>query len=219
MSYNTLRINNKGPADGNVDIEFNDLVTGNPVDGSIIKKINGVWTATQAPASGGSPELMTAMYSQHANDTAYSPSAFPYSTTYWAYSWPNSEAGGTTQILYGDASLVRVGRPPSYLYSHNNWSDGIQLTPGTYLITAIPAMRTGTVVWRLYHTPTTSLTGIYFGNSSVHNPGDGKTGNILIGHLEITETRNIYPKVVSGSGTYAETNTYKSTHWNVRRLS
>lgn len=219
MSYNTLRINNKEPIDSNIDITFDDFVSGNPVDGSIIKKINGVWSATQSSVSGGTPDLMSTVFFHQANDNAYTPSAFPYSTTYWAYSWPNSSAVGTNQGLYDDAALVNVGRPPSYLYSHNNWSVGIQLTAGTYLITATPTMGTGTVVWSLYHTPTNSLTGTYFGNRVLHNVSDGKTGNMLIGYLEINETRNIYPKVVSGSGTYAGTNFYKSTHWNVRRLS
>lgn len=219
MSYNTLRINEKEPQVGNIDLSFDEFIEGTPGDGSIVKKVNDTWTATQETGSGGSPDLMTTMFSHHANDTAYAAPAFPYSTTYWAYSWPNSSGGGTSQVLYGDATLVRVGRPPSYLYSHNNWSDGIQLNAGTYLITATPTMGTGTVVWRLYHTPTTSLTGTYFGNQVVHNAGDGKTGNMLIGYLEIAETRRVYPKVVSGSGTYAGTNFYKATHWNVRRLA
>ena len=219
MSYNTLRINEEEPQSGNIDLSFDEFIEGTPTDGSIVKKVNDVWTATQETGSGGSPDLMTTMYSQHANDTAYTPFAFPYDTTYWAYSWPNPPQGGTLQVLYGDATLVNVNRPPSYLFSHNPWSCGIQLTAGTYLITAIPTMASGTVVWSLYHTPTTSLTGTYFGNQVVHNVGDGKTGNMLIGYLEIAETRRVYPKVVSGSGTYAGTNFFKATHWNVRRLA
>jgi hypothetical protein len=217
MSYNILRINSKNSQEGNIDIVFNDLVKGTPQDRSIIKKSNNEWAATSLPPS-GDPDLMTVMFSNHSSDTTYTPSAYAHNTTYWGYAWPNGTSA-TTQKVYEDASLVSVGRPYTYLFSHNNWSSGIQLTAGTYLITMIPTIRTGSVVWRLYHMPVSTTTGVYFGNQVYQNAADGKTGNMLIGHLEISETRRVIPRIVSGSGTYSDYNTFPSTHWNVRRLA
>lgn len=215
MSYRILRVNDTAPNGNNVDLSISKFLEAPPTDGQLPKKQGSGWVSSSA--SGDSSPPLTSMFAHQPDGVAYSPTAFPLNTTYWAYSWPNAIA--VTQRLYGGASLVNVNRPPSYLYSHNNWSCGVQLPAGDYLITVVPTLRTGAVTMRLYHTPTSSLTGTYFGNEIYYNGNDGKTATTLIGYLSITETRNVYPRVKTGSSTYFDTNSFQSSFWHVQRVA
>lgn len=216
MSYRTLTINNISPDENNVvNMGITSLLNTTPFDGQLPKK--GIEGWAPSSASGDSTPPVTSMFAHYADGVAYSPTAFPLDTTNWAYSWANGIA--VTQRLYGGASLVNVSRPPSYLLSHNNWGCGVQLPAGDYLITVVPTLRTGAVTMQLYHTPTSSLTGTYFGNQIYYNGNDGKTGTTMIGYLSITETRNVYPRVRSGSSTYFNTSSFQSTFWHVQRIT
>jgi hypothetical protein len=215
MSYNMIKVNELEPQSGNIEVSLASLVNQPPINGQLPKKQGGAWAPSSA--SGDSEPPVTTMFAHYADGVSYSPSAFPLDTTYWAYSWPNGTA--VTQRLYGGTTLVNVGRPPSYLYSHNNWGCGVQLPAGDYLITMVPTLRTGAVTMQLYHTPTSSLTGTYFGNEIYFNGNDGKTATTLIGYLSITETRNVYPRVKTGSSTYFDTNSFQSSFWHVQRVA
>lgn len=215
MSYRIVSVNDTAPEENNISLGISKFVDTPPVDGQLPKKEGGAWVASSA--SGDSTPPVTSMFAHQADGVAYSPSAFPLDTTYWAYSWPNGIA--VTQRLYGGTTLVNVNRPPSYLYSHNNWGCGVQLAAGDYLITVVPTLRTGAVTMQLYHTPTSSLTGTYFGNEIYFNGNDGKTATTLIGYLSITETRNVYPRVKTGASTYFDTNSFQSSFWHVQRVA
>lgn len=216
MSYRIVRVNDaEAGSDNDVPVTISSTLTAPPANGQMPQKIQGEWTASSA--SGESTPPVTTMYAHYADGVSYSPTAFPLDTTYWAYSWPNAVA--VTQRLYGGASLVNVNRPPSYLFSHNNWGCGVQLPAGDYLITMVPTLRTGAVTMQLYHTPTSSLTGTYFGNEIYFNGNDGKTGTTMIGYLSISETRRVYPRVKSGSSTYFDSNSFQSSFWHVQRVA
>lgn len=215
MSYETLKVNGVAPQNNNVELTLSDFVEGAPTEGQIIRKTAQGWASSPAPID-GEVDLMTASYVAHPTNSLSSTYNFSYTTTYWALNWPRSIV---SRYVYGDATYVNVSRPPSYLFPHNPWTCGVTLTAGTYLIHAVPSQTGGPVVWSLYHTPTGSLSGSYFGNRVTVKSTDGKRASALIGHLVIAETRNVYVKLVSGSATYADANTFQSTFLNVRKLS
>lgn len=217
MTYSTLKVNNKEPQSGNIDLQFEDFIQGTPQDGDILKKTSAGFEAFPAPAGGGEVQLMTAQYVDHTTDGLSGTYNFPYSTTYWAYSWPRSIVQNYT---YSGATYINVSRPPSYLFPHNPWSCGVTLSPGTYLITCIPSNRNTAITWRLAHLPVdASSGGVFFGNKAYINPADGKTGNMMIGYLTIETSRDIYPAVFSGSASYDNGNTFPSFYFNIRKLA
>jgi hypothetical protein len=215
MSYETLKVNGVASQNNDIELTLSDFIQGDPAEGYIPKKTLQGWEASPAPVD-GETELLTASYVVHPTNSLSSTYNFSYSTTYWALNWPRSIV---SRYVYGDATYVNVSRPPSYLFPHNPWTCGVTLTAGTYLINAVPSQNGGPVIWSLYHTPTSSLSGTYFGNRVTVKSTDGKRSSALIGLLEITETRNVYIKLVSGSATYADANTFQSTFLNVRKLS
>jgi|GEM_PF-4803173 len=218
MTYNTLKVNNKEPQSGNIDLQISDFVQGTPEDGDIIKKTTAGFESFSAPGgSGGEVQLMTATWMNHTTNNLHSTYSFVYNGTYWVYNWPRSVVQNYT---YGDAAYINVSRPPSYLFPHNTWSCGVTLTAGTYLITCVPSNTSSQITWQLYHTAVDVLSGgTFFGNRVRINPGDGKSGNMMIGYLNIETTRDVYPRLVAGSGIYDNGNTFPSFHFNVRKLA
>lgn len=219
MTYNTLKVNNTEPQGGDIDLTLDEFITNTPEDGDILKRTVAGFEAFPAPAGGGEVQLMTAMWMNHTTNALMGTYSFGYNATYWPYVWPRSIVQNYT---YGDATYVNVDRRAglSVLYAHNTWSCGVTLTPGTYLITCVPSNRVSQVTWQLYHTAENyAYNGTLFGNKVRVNPVDGKTGNMMIGYLEITTTRDVFPKLVAGSGTYDDANTFPSFHFNVRKLA
>lgn len=203
MSYNTLRVNNKEPVNGDIEFDLTSCLSNTPQEANIIRLASGQWVAEEPPQGGGEqPKDLTFHLSDFARGNSYSISLYTYSSTRWAYTWFK---GGVTSNSAISTYINAVLGPG--VVTNSNFTMGFSLPVGKYLVRAIPAFHQGAGICRLYTAANTAGTsgGTYHGNSVYINANDGKTGSTLNAVIECTANRYLFIRVSSPSGSIALT--------------
>lgn len=202
MSYNTLKVNNKEPVDGNIEFDLTSCLSNTPQEANAIRLSSGDWVAEEPPQSGAQPQDLTFHLSDVPRGTSYGISLYTYSSTRWAYTWYK---GGVTSNSAISTYINAVLGPG--VVTNANFTMGFSLPAGKYLVRAIPAFHQGSGVCRLYTAANTAGTsgGTYHGNSVYINANDGKTGSTLNAVIECTSNRYLFIRVSSPAGSIALT--------------
>lgn len=200
MSYNTLKVNNKEPVNGNIEFDLASCLSNIPQEANAIKLSNGDWIAEEHPqlGGGGEPKDLTFHMSNFANGGSYSISLYNYASASWAYTWLKSRAIlDSAESSYISSISPYLGGPS--VVSNSSFAMGFSLPAGKYLVRAIPAFHRGTGVCRLYTAENSLGTsgGTYHGNSVYINANDGKTGSTLNAVIETTSLRYLFIRISS----------------------
>jgi hypothetical protein len=206
MSYLVNKVNDVAPVNGDIAVSktISDYMTDTPQDTQ----------AAYKSAQGWKPEFMSAdadpltfCFSAHSffpftTDYGTSTPFRYYSSTKWAFTYSN---GSPYSVISKDttyADRLIATEPPAAISYQTNVNMGVTLQAGTYLIRFVPAIDTGSAVWRIYHTDTSNGDPQYLGNHLYHNT-NGKAGGHAIGVLSATETRKVYLRALTVSNAYA----------------